>query len=163
MTSNTFINALKPNTTSSGFSTINLWSAVKYGSHSAPFNITTSALLSGGGDTFTWLGNVAPPIPTIPASFMIPTISSLLKSSNWPFGWTLSCNSSLKSFSITTHWAEPPGTSCCSIAITLPDTEEWTLHETKPCCSPIFCPNFTSSPTSTIGLAGAPICCWRGM
>ena len=89
-TSNAFITALIPNTTSSGCSTINLWSAVKYGSHSAPFSIITSIFESGGGDNFTCVGNVAPPIPTIPASCIIFIISFGCRSLKSPCGLTLS-------------------------------------------------------------------------
>ena len=45
--------ALSPSTTSLVCSNINLWSAVRYGSHSAPFNITASTVLSFGGFNFT--------------------------------------------------------------------------------------------------------------
>ena len=162
-TSNALITALIPNTTSSGISTINLWSAVKYGSHSAPLSIITSMFESGGGDNFTCVGNVAPPIPTIPASCMIFMISFGSRLSNSPCGLTLSSSSSLKSFSITIHCPIPPGTSCIFISITLPETDECTLADTKPPAWPIICPFLTSSPFSTIGFAGAPICCWRGI
>ncbi len=48
-----FIMASRPSTTSSGCSNKSLWSAVIYGSHSAPFTIIVSTFFSGGKDSFT--------------------------------------------------------------------------------------------------------------
>ena len=45
-----------------------------------------------------------------------------------------------------------------STATTVPLTLECTGALINPAASPIFCPTFTVSPTSTIGLAGAPRC-----
>ena len=79
LTSMAFINICIPITISSARSSIIRWSAVRYGSHSTPLIISTSALLPGGGVSFTWVGKVAPPIPTIPAAAIALTISSLVR------------------------------------------------------------------------------------
>ena len=47
---------------------MSLLSQFKKGSHSAALIRTTSIFWSGGGLSFTWLGNVAPPMPAKPAA-----------------------------------------------------------------------------------------------
>ena len=49
---------------------------VRYGSHSTPLIITTSAFIPFGGNNLIWVGKVAPPNPTTPAAFILATISS---------------------------------------------------------------------------------------
>ena len=61
---------LNPESTFSPYSSITRWSAVIYGSHSHPFRITVSIFLSLGGTSLTWVGKVAPPSPTMPASLI---------------------------------------------------------------------------------------------
>ena len=56
----------------------------------------------------------------------------------------------------------PVGTLLGSIFLTVPDTDAWIGADTKPPASAIFCPFKTVSPTATIGVAGAPICCDNG-
>jgi len=61
----------RPSMISRGLSSMRRWSEVRYGSHSAPFRMTTSMGFSLGGESFTNVGNVAPPMPTMPASWTI--------------------------------------------------------------------------------------------
>ena len=63
-----------PPMTFSPCSSISRWSAVMYGSHSAPLRISVSTL-PRPELIFTWVGKPAPPIPVIPASLTISTIS----------------------------------------------------------------------------------------
>ena len=49
-------------------SSITRWSALRYGSHSAPLSSRKSIFLSLGGESLTWAGKVAPPMPTMPPS-----------------------------------------------------------------------------------------------
>lgn len=59
-------------------------------------------------EILTWVGNVAPPIPTIPPVLTISTISSTLSASGSAGAWTSSPKSSLKSLSMTTDMTLPP-------------------------------------------------------
>ncbi len=74
-TLSTFMISLRPATIFSGSSSMTLWSAVRYGSHSTPFIMTVSILLPLGGDSLTTVGKAAPPIPTIPAFRILSKIS----------------------------------------------------------------------------------------
>ena len=60
--------SLSPSTMRGPFSSMLRWSAVRYGSHSAPLRMTISACLSGGTFILTCVGNDAPPMPQMPAS-----------------------------------------------------------------------------------------------
>ena len=71
-----FMSSSTPTSTSSAFSSIRRWSAVRYGSHSTALMMTHSGLNCGGGMSFTWVGKQAPPIPTMPAFFTFSIISS---------------------------------------------------------------------------------------
>ena len=74
-TERAFIRIVQPTKISSPCSSISWWSLVKYGSHSTALIIKTSALLPGGGESLTCVGNVAPPRPTIPASLILSMIA----------------------------------------------------------------------------------------
>ena len=153
--------ALRPNTTSSAYAKSTLWSTVRYGSHSQPFKRIVSTGFAGFN--FTNVGKPAPPIPTIPASLTISTISSGVRLSRSLFGFTDSCRVSFPSDLITTDRHSPlVACLCTSIAVTVPLTEECTGLLINPPASPIFWPTFTSSPTSTIAFAGAPACIDNG-
>ena len=53
---------------SAAFSSISLWSAVRKGSHSAPLITIFSIFFPPEGVSFTDVGKVAPPRPTMPHS-----------------------------------------------------------------------------------------------
>ena len=57
---------------------------------------------------FTWVGNVAPPIPTMPAFLTISTISSTLRALGSAGAFTSSLSSSFMSFSMMTDVMLPP-------------------------------------------------------
>ena len=61
-----FCKMAMPSRTRSASSSISRWSAVRYGSHSTPLRIRVSMVFSSGGESLTWAGKVAPPIPTMP-------------------------------------------------------------------------------------------------
>ena len=110
------------------------------------------------GESFTLVGNPAPPIPTMPASSIIFIISSLESSSGLPENIG-AASSYIPSFSTIMESTIPPvATSLFSIALTVPDTEECMLADINPPFSAIFCPTRTLSPALTSGLAIAPIC-----
>ena len=70
---------------------------------------------------------------------------------------------SWKSFSMTTDIIlPPPGWGRASTATTLPETLA-RMGAPRPAISPIFWPTFTSSPTATMGLQGAPTCMDMGI
>ena len=71
-----FINILTPTINSSPRSSIRRWSAVRYGSHSTPLIIRYSQVSPRGIESLTCVGNVAPPIPTMPISCIFLIISS---------------------------------------------------------------------------------------
>ena len=150
--------AFRPKIISSANSRRTLWSAVKYGSHSHPLRRMVSTGFAGF--SLTQVGKPAPPIPTIPASFTISMISSGVSSSRALCGCTDSCRVFFPSDSMTTAITSLPLVPCIrgSTATTVPLTLECTGALINPAASPIFCPTFTVSPTSTIGLAGAPRC-----
>ncbi len=70
-----FATANIPSITRSEFSSISLWSAVIYGSHSAA--LINKVSTGFGGFTFTWVGKPPPPRPTKPDSLIAFTKSSL--------------------------------------------------------------------------------------
>ena len=57
----------------------------------------------------------------------------------------------------------PPASGTSPTAVTVPETDEWTLADTNPSAAAINCPVTTRSPLATHGTAGAPICCDSGM
>ena len=120
-------------------------------------------ILSGSfGESLTWVGNPAPPIPTIPAFLTASRISSLEERFQSIRGLYLT-SSSRKSFSMMMLLTiSPVTTRLGSIAFTVPDTDEKTGAETNPPASAIIWPLKTLSPLFTIGLAGAPMCCDTG-
>ena len=115
--------AFKPKTTSSANSKSTLWSAVRSGSHSQPFNKTASIGLFGF--SFTEVGKPAPPIPTIPLARTISIISSGVRLSRSLFGLIDSCRVFFPSDLITTDIHRPlVACPCSSIAVTVPLTLE---------------------------------------
>ena len=93
-----------------------------YGSHSAPLMITVSTFPIPP-EILTCVGNVAPPMPTMPAFLTISTMSATLNASGFLGALTSPLSSSLKSFSMTTAIMFPPmlyGRG--STAFTVPDT-----------------------------------------
>ena len=146
---------------SSACSSINWWSAVRYGSHSTALIMTHSALNAGGGHNFTCVGKQAPPKPTIPASAIFFTISSAVRLhsfTNVSVRSMVSSHSSPSTSMNTAGLAYPLASTIVSIFATFPLTDEWIAADTKPPGSAIFVPTFTTSPLATIGFAGAPIC-----
>ena len=106
----------------------------------------------------TGVGKVAPPMPTMPASRMMPTASLGVRLSGFAGGLS-SIHSSLKSFSTTTASTSVPlKVMVWMMSTTVPETEECTGAETKAAASPSFWPTRTGSPLATITLAGAPPC-----
>ena len=116
----------------------------------------------GGGESFTFVGKVAPPKPTTPHSLMRSTICFWSRVMSFTIVSVLSI--------VSTH--SSPSTSIVivftglfarsftiPIDFTVPLTEECTGAETKPVGVPINCPTLTLSPTWTQGAAGAPRCC----
>ena len=151
----------RPSSTASASSSITRWSALKNGSHSAPLRMTVSMGLSLGGESLTWVGNVAPPMPTTPAARM--AASNWAGSSAFSTGAMDASHSSRPSFSMMTEdTRRPPAIKRGWMALTLPETGAWTAALTKPSASPIFCPRHTRSPGLTSGLQGAPACCTSG-
>ena len=117
--------------------------------------------LSFGGESFTCVGNAAPPRPTMPASRMAP--SSPAGSSTSPTGASDGSHSSRPSFPITTDATRrPPATTHGCMPLTLPETGACTAALTYPSGAPTFCPMYTRSPAFTSGLHGAPTCCKSG-
>ena len=109
------------------------------------------------------VGNMAPPMPVMPASRMRAIMASGSLSCSGVSGCMSSQGVSWKSFSITTDTTMSP--SMCllgSTATTLPDTEAWTGAEIGASLAPMSCPIFTVSPTLTVGWLGAPMCCIIG-
>ncbi len=110
-------------------------------------------------EIFTWVGKVAPPMPTMPASFTRAEICSGVRASGSLAGTQSGQGVSLKSFSITTLMTGTPEKWMrFSTADTVPETLAWTGAETKAGASPTFCPTVTWSPTDTQGVQGAPMC-----
>ena len=114
-------------------------------------------------ESFTGVGNAAPPMPTMPAS---PTrlrmaSGSALRQSG--MGVSGSAGASSPSASMTTHgsWV-PAGPRQKSSALTFPEVGEWMFEETKLAAWPMSCPRLTVSPAFTTGVAGAPMCMASG-
>ena len=107
----------------------------------------------------TWVGKVAPPMPTTPAFWSTFTSSSAPRSAPRSGGLQSGQGVSLKSFSMTTLITGTP-LKCIlgSTAATVPDTLAWTAADTAAVASPTFCPTVTWSPTATQGWQGAPMC-----
>ena len=59
-------------------------------------------------EIFTWVGKVAPPMPTMPAFFTISTIWSGVRASGLAGAWTSSLRVFWKSFSMMTDVMFPP-------------------------------------------------------
>ena len=97
------------------------------------------------GLSLTYVGNPAPPMPTMPAWFTISMISSAVSSSMPLWGFTESSIAFFLSFLMTTESTSLPcvGWSLGSTAVTVPLTLEWMGLEMNPALSPIFCPTFT--------------------
>ena len=108
---------------------------------------------------FTWVGKVAPPMPTTPAFWMISHRASAVSSPGRSTGWISGQGVLLKSFSMTTLITGTPLKWILgSTATTLPDMLAWTGAETKAAGSPTRWPTVTVSPTATQGWHGAPMC-----
>ena len=152
----------RPSSTASASSSITRWSALRKGSHSAPLRMTVSMGLSLGGESLTWVGNVAPPKPTMPASRTASRSFSAPASS--ARGARDGSHSSRPSFSrITAATRRPPAMMRGWMPLTLPETDACTAALTKPSGAPIFCPRYTRSPGLTSGLQGAPACWSSGI
>jgi hypothetical protein len=97
--------------------------------------INTSALFPGGGDNFTFVGNVAPPRPTTPQAAILSIISFAPRLIFLTVASVRSIDSSHSSPStiITTALHGLPARSfMISIDFTVPETEECTGAEIKP-------------------------------
>ena len=104
------------------FSSINLWSEVINGSHSAPFTISVSTSSRFCGLYLICVGNAAPPRPTSPLFLTAFIKSSLLLISG---GFTSSQISCFLSVSMTMIGSSPPITDRIrSIPVTVPETLE---------------------------------------
>ncbi len=119
--------------------------------------------LSSGGESLTWAGKVAPPMPTMPASRNRSFISSGVRLSGSPFGKASSQASSPSGLMTTEGRALPDGCGRGSTATTSPEVDACTGTETNPLALPITWPFLTCSPSSTQTSAGAPICCESGI
>jgi len=130
--------------------------------------MTVSIGLSGGGLSLTWVGNAAPPIPTMPAARMRSLIASSSRVSGSVSSSTPSAQASSPSLSMTTaRVARPRGWGRSSTATTLPDTLAWTGAETnrlglEGSGSPTTWPIRTASFFFTVGAHGTPMCCDMG-
>ena len=82
-----FMTMRSPETTSPGYSRHSRSSAVMKGSHSLTLTMMVSTLPMAE-DSFTWVGKVAPPMPTTPPSRMMSISSWGLKPStcSWVLG-----------------------------------------------------------------------------
>ena len=141
-TPNIFARKQQPPMISCGRSSMVRSSPVMYGSHSAPLMMTVSTWPMPP-EILTWVGNVAPPMPTIPAFLTISIISSTLRRSGSAGATTSSLISSWKSLSMMTDMMLPPieyGRG--STATTVPDTDAW-IGAPRPLKSPIFWPILT--------------------
>ena len=126
---------------------------MRYGSHSAPLRISTSTGFFGA--SLTNAGNVAPPMPTMPASLTAASSSSLLIACQLrPIGRP-SAHASSPSLSMTI--------APFSNFLTLPETDAWMSAWRNASVVAIFWPRFTISPIFTHGLHGAPMCCESGI
>ena len=96
-------------------------------------------------------------MPVIPASLIISIISLGDRSSNFPLGFTDSCNSFLPSDSITQFTIRPVGIAMGVMLLPYQIQMSVQVLETKACSSPIFV-NLYVSPTLTSGSHGAPVC-----
>ena len=142
-TPNTRAKIFTPPSTSSGCSRRVRWSLVMYGSHSLALTITVSTL-PRPELIFTWVGKVAPPMPTMPAFFTISQICSTVRLSGSLGARREGQGVSVKSFSITTLITGTPEKWIRgSTAATVPDTLAWTGAETKAGASPTICPTVT--------------------
>ncbi len=157
------IMSLSPRMISSDSSTISLWSQVRNGSHSTPLRITVSTFTSPSR-YFTWVGKVAPPIPTRPAWSISSTISSRENPSGAPWGLGRGgAGVSSPSFSKTTvRDLFPLGKEIVVNSFTTPDTLACKGTLILPPASAIFSPKSTCCPRSTMGWDGAPRCCPKG-
>ena len=91
-----------------------------YGSHSAALIIIVSIFSGSFGESFTCVGNPAPPSPTIPASFTALMIASFVFSVT---GWKETVSYS-PSFSTIMEFTLLPETVILgSIFFTVPETE----------------------------------------
>ena len=96
--------------------------------------ITHSAFLPGGTESFTCVGNVAPPMPTMPASLMRATIScaesehsrTSVSERSMP-----SAHSSPSRRIVIIIWRSPCPLGWRSTAVTVPDTGEWIFADMK--------------------------------
>ena len=149
-----------PFTIFSGVSSMRRWSAVRQGSHSTPSRMIVSILTFGGGESFTNVGNVAPPIPTMPASPTRAFNAAGSASCQFSNGGSGSAALSSPSLSITTAGSvAPAGPRHVVTSFTVPLVGLWTAAETNPPGSPRSWPRNTWSPFWTTIFAGAPICC----
>src|SRR5699024_156748 len=146
--------AWMPRTMESALVSISWVSLVIQTSHSeALISRVSTGLL---GCSLTSVGNPAPPRPTRPQAR---TAARKLALSVTTGGWTDGSTVCLPSVSMTTEsHSLPLARRNGSTAVTLPDTLEWMLADTKPPASPISVPTHTSSPFLTVAFAGAPMC-----
>ena len=117
--------------------------------------------MPGAGLSLTCAGKVAPPRPTTPAALIFSRMAAL--SSGMAVTRSLlrsiAGSHSSPSTAISTCVTKLPARSLRgAMALTVPDTGEWTKAEMNPPGSAITWPTLTLSPTATSGLAGAPRC-----
>ena len=123
-----------------------------------------SGTFPAGGDSFTRVGNVAPPRPTMPLSPTALTISAGVRasaSSAVSGAGSVSC-ASVSGVMIIASCHCPWGVWTWSSFLTVPVTGECTGAPTNPPASAIICPRCTVSPALTSGLEGAPMACESG-
>ena len=145
-------------------SSITRKSAVRYGSHSAPFSTRYSQRLVGGGLSLTAVGKPAPPMPQMPACstrFSNSSLEAVFQSSGARTGetpGTAPSGASAVVSRITASALAPVGPGRFSTALTRPSAGARTRTEMKPFFSPMSWPRRTKSPAFTTHFAGAPRC-----
>ena len=116
--------------------------------------MTHSAFFPGGTESFTCVGNVAPPMPTMPASLILAMISCAEKEQTF---------TSASERSMPSAQSSPSRLTTISTAVTVPEIGEWMFADMKLPASAMSWPVSTRSPLATLATAGAPMCCARGI
>ena len=128
--------------------------------------MTHSAFFPGGTESFTCVGNVAPPMPTMPASLILAMISCAEKEQTFTSASERSMPSAQSSPSrlmVIIIWRRPWPLTTISTAVTVPEIGEWMFADMKLPASAMSWPVSTRSPLATLATAGAPMCCARGI
>ena len=110
-----------------------------------------------------WLGNVAPPKPTMPESLKLST-KVFLSLSRQLMGFKEVHSSKPSQLKVMQVSGRPDGCgmTCSSIAVTVPEVGAWMAAETVPSASANNWPLSTQSPTLTNTLGKCPTCCRSG-